>query len=470
MVLSLIAGALAPASAELLLGAVVRGGEPPQVAGAQRVFVAQGAVPVEAPEAWPIVDLLGPLPDETGADLLAAHPDWLEVSADGAALPRSPCYAIAGARAARGRQVLALADGAPGVCLRAFPREDWPRDPKPDRTYGLNPEMVAAFSERYGRDPKPAATDSVDRALLAGLKAEMVGELLGDIRRQAPSLKLALACDVGDLNSYAGTGVALDVPGYLAEGLLDEVMARSSKPVNLMGLKLATDRDVRVWAWCSGDDATGLSASTAWAFRSPGVDGVVLDTGMDLGQAVSLVRAAEQRQAERLARQRQLQEAGEKGDLITVAGVDLSGELDQATIHGVAQSFTVDRDAHVTAVGIVACLRGPAGAGLPEMPLSIRSDADGKPGEVLSAARLYPEDLSAEPGYRWAYAELEQPLDLKAGQTYWLHGADVAAQGSSYMWRMRKGDAYAGGHAWSSKYDYSKNDWVFSVLSRREQP
>ncbi len=422
LTLLILCAGLGSASADLLLGAVVRGDVPPRAPeGVERLLA--DAVP-PAGNAWSVEDLF------LSADIVQAAEQ-------------------------------ALQSGAEGLCLRAFRPAGW--DDRP-----LDTDLLAAFSRRYGRSPRPAPFDGVDGALLAGLRAEIIGEVLADIRAAAPSLKLALACDAADLTAYSAAALGLDVPGYLAAGLLDEVMVRCPEPRSLMGLKLATDREVTVWSWCSAQDAGQLRGAVATALRCPGVDGLILDAPLPLDTMAADVNAARVRHVALRQRQEELAKAVAEGDLVSVAGFKPEGQLDQANLHDVAQSFTVAEDTLVAAVGIFACLRGAAGAALPEMPLTIRTDGDGRPGEVLGSARLYPDDLSSEPRYKWVYAELESPVALQAGKTYWLHGPEVTAAGSSYMWRIVRGGVYPDGQAWSSKYDYSAVDWVFRILAKKE--
>lgn len=427
--------------------------------------------PADRQRAWAVVELFGPLPDERGTDLLASHPDWLALSADGkATLPNTPCYALPAVREARMGQIISLAtQGAAGVCLCALPRTDWPQDVSIARSFGFNPPALQAFEARYGRDPAAALEASVDRALFAGLKADMLRELLLEVRAKKPDIKLALACAATDLVPYSATGAALDLPDWIAAGLIDEVMVFSGRPTNLVPLKLHTDRELKTWVWCRGGDAETLAAAAATAARTPGADGVVLDVPGDLAQALAALRTAQERQAARLAEQQELREAVAKGDLVPAAGTELSGPVDQATIHGVAQSFRVDKPTRAQAVGIVATLRGPTASGLAPLVLSIRPDAGDKPGEeVLATATLGPEDFAHEPAYQWAYARLDKPLKLQPGEVYWLYGPDTQAAGGSYVWRTHKGDVYPGGHAWSCRYDYTRFDWTFSILTAKE--
>lgn len=472
VVAGLLAGCLA-VGAEPLVAVVVPEGAPPPNVVVERLLVRcpGWAPPAGHADAWPLVDLFGPLPDEAGRDLLRAHPEWLMADAEGAAsLPGTPCYGLPEVRAARAAQIAALARaGAQGVCLSALPRPDWPADVNVARGYGFSAPLVEAFRERYGRDPREAPEGSVDRALFAGLKSEAMADLLAQIRALAPDLRLALACAEADLLPHSATGAALDVPGYIAAGLLDEVMVAARGPINFLGLKLHTDGPLRVWAWQRAEDAEGFAAQAAVAARSIGADGVVVDVPGDAAGAVAALHASLRRHAERLEAQQRLREEVEAGALKAVAGTELAGPVDQATIHGVAQGFQVAEPMQVHAVGIVATLRGPAGPALPPLVLSIRADDGGKPGgEALGSATLGPEDFLQEPAYQWGYGRLDRPVNLEPGRLYWLHAPDTQAAGSSYVWRTHKGDAYPHGHAWSGIYDYSHIDWVFTILTRTE--
>lgn len=458
-----------PALAADLPVAVVADG-PAAVAaeGLQRVLMRHFDGQPSPVPCWPLVELYGPLPDTTGKDLLVTHSDWLALAADGQTrLPQTPCYGLPEVRAARVAQVAALAKlGAGGVCLSALPRSDWPAQTNIPRSFGFNPPLIAQFQARHGRDPAAAPAEGLDRALFDGLQAQALGELLRTIRQQAPGLKVALACAQADLLPHTATGAALDVPGYLKQGLLDEVMMRSDTPVNLNSLKLQTDAPLPVWAWCEADSGNALRPRLMTALRSAGVDGVVLQAPGSPAELAGLVQHVMAAYRAQQAQQAGLEQAIKDGKLKQVAGCEVGDKPDHATVHGVAQGFTVAEATEVSAVGLLLALRGPGSSALPPLVVTIRADDGGKPAaETLASVSIPPEGLSAEPGYRWTYVRLDRPVTLQPGTPYWLHAADPENPAGNYMWRLRKGGGYDGGAAWSRKYDYSANDWAFAIYS-----
>ncbi len=467
-VLPVLLVAAAWACAHVPLALVAEGPTVAATPGLQRALVCQFDSKPSALETWPLVELFGPLPDAQGKDLLAAHPDWLALGAEGKArLEATPCYGLAPVRQARAAQVAALAQaGATGVCLSALPRTDWPAKTNIARGFGFNPEMVSLFKARYGRDPAAAAETSVDRALFAGLQAEAMGELLSAIRKQCPRLKLALACTRSDLVPYTAIGAALDVPGYVGRGLLDEVMVSEAATPDLMGLKLQTDGPLPAWAWCAAPTPQALRPVLVAAFRATALDGIVVQTAGMPEDIVRLVREVEAAVRAQRETQAALERAIQSGPLRQVAGCEAKGREDQATVHGVAQGFRVAEATQIAAVGLQLSLRGPDAFSLAPLSVTIRADAEGKPaGEALATATIAPDGLSAEPGYRWAYARLDHRLALQPGTAYWLHVADPHGATSSYMWRLAKGGGYDGGQAWSSKYDYGAHDWAFAIFA-----
>ncbi len=462
-----VAGACGGVPAEPTLTLVRDAGQAAPADSGHRVLVrCPGVTPERVAQGeWALIDLFGPLPAPDGTDLLERHPEWVATGPEGVGvLAGSPCYALPEVREARVRHVLAYA-GAAGVCVSALPPSSWPAGVNVARTCGLNAPLIAAFRQAHGRDPAPG----LDRALLAGLKADLIGELLRAIRQARPELHLALACAETDLLPYSATGAALDVPAWIARGLVDEVMVQSTRSPNVLGLKLATDRELRCLAWCRVSTDAEMRSAAGLAARTPGLDGVVLEGPVDAGRFARALSEARQRCVEQTARQAALRAAVAGGEVVTLAGVVLKEPLDQASIHGVAQSFSLAKPARMTALGIVAALRGPDAAGLPPLQLVVVADEGGKPGNVvLGSAALGPESFSPEPGYGWAYAYLDSPLQLEAGRTYWLHAPDPRGATASYVWRISKGDVYPGGHAWSSKYDYTRADWVFAILAPKE--
>ena len=440
--------------------------------GVERVFVrCSGHDPVDKTGAWALVDLFAPLPDVNGNDLLEAHPGWRELSADGTELLwATPCYGLAKVRQARVKQVSSLVSrGVEGLCLSALPRDDWPAGVNVAQGFGFNSEVLAAFAQAHGGDPRRSAPGAVGRALFAALKAEGLAQLLRDVRQGHPSLRVALAFSSTDGLPHSATGAALDVPGWVAAGLVDELIVRADEPVNLLRYKLDTDEALRVWLWVPGaDTAAGRSLIEA-ALRTVGSDGLVVESSVDPSQALARIRDARMRSEALRTQQAALRKAVSDGELVQVAGTQLEGPVDQASIHGVAQSFKVSSVVTVSAVGIVATLRGQSAEGLRPQPIEIRADEDGRPGEqVLAAATVSPSAFSREPAYQWGYARLDKPLALTPGATYWLYAPDTQERGGSYVWRTHKKDAYPGGHAWSGRYDYSHIDWVFGIFSGRE--
>ncbi len=422
-------------------------------------------------DAWLVVDLFSPLPDATGRDLLEVHTEWRDLRDDGYEyLWRSPCYSMPEVRAARMAQIAALLQSKPaGICLNAAPHSDWPGGVNLARAFGFNTPAVNAFVAGGGPDPRKAPAASLERAKFAVFRAEGIRALLAAVRERFPDTRLALACSEKDLLPHSAVSVPLDVPGWIGAGLLDEAMVEVAGPTNLMNLKLSTDRDLPVWVWCRGKDLVQLGGAMIVALQAAGADGVVIDFPGDTGQAVAGAREAARVRQERLAAQKALREAVERGDYVVLVAAETPvGKADQSTMHGTAQSFRLDQAATAQVVGVFASLRGEQTASLAPVQLSLRADDGDKPGkDILATVTFTADDFAREPAYQWGYAKLDKPLALEAGKVYWLYAPDTTSESGVYMWRTM-GDAYPGGNAWSSRYDYKRFDWGFKILAGKE--
>ncbi|MEA3402133.1 MAG: hypothetical protein U9R79_12930 [Armatimonadota bacterium] len=409
------------------------------------------------------ISLDGPIPGADGADLLAANPAWLAVDAAGESVVGRPCWAIPEARRALMAYASDVAPHVDGIVVMSLP--ELPADERPAWQAGFNAPVLETYQERYGGDPRQAEEGSLQHLLFVRLKGQMITELFRELSAAA-DVPLYVATPPSDVRPETALWRHIDLHALLAGDLVAGVIMVSEEPVDLRRYRLHTQRPILAGLMVPGDAA----AAAAAVMRSRD-GGVLLVTARERTGAEWLQAFAQAADAYRRGRRQRLRlaEAVESGELRVVAGVKPEGELDQATIHGVGQSFQVARPVAVSAVGLLCTLRGAGPAAMPDLQVRICPDADGRPDteRVLAEGRI-PAAAFAEagPGYQWGYARIDPPLALEADTTYWLHAPESTAGGNSYVWRVAPdGRAYPHGHAWSSRYDYEPYDWVFRVLA-----
>ena len=325
--------------------------------------------------------------------------------------------------------------------------------------------------------PKAEATDPGDRAALLALKRK--GDKLGDAIRQlkrglGQGKKLAVCVSVAETAPETARGLYVPVRDLVRDGTLDVVCLGEAERYNYHRLRLLRDAPLRAGLFLDGaaiarNGRGGLLARALLAAMANDTCECVWLTGFE-PEAVSMVvtHAVDgYRQAE--ARRKALEEAIAKGLLAIDQQVPAEKCDDQASVHGVGQSFIPSRDGRCPLVQLYVALRRCSGALPPPLKVEIRNDAGGKPGDiVLAATEIRPEELGHEPTYRWGSAQFKEPVPLKGGVKYWIHVPAASYPDGTYVWRVIKDGATKRGNAWSCRYKYEKHTWVFRVYLEKE--
>jgi hypothetical protein len=185
--------------------------------------------------------------------------------------------------------------------------------------------------------------------------------------------------------------------------------------------------------------------------------------------AAQVVPAAVEGLKESHKRRAALEAALARGELVLDQQVSEKNCNDQASLHGVAQSFVPSRDGNCPLVQVYLAIRGSRGPLPPPLNVEIRRDEKGKPGtDVLARTTIPAAEFGLEPDYRWGSAQWEPPVPLKKGQTYWIYLTNHRHPEGNYVWRIVKDGASPRGQAWSKLYDYTKHCWVFRVYLKKE--
>jgi hypothetical protein len=322
----------------------------------------------------------------------------------------------------------------------------------------------------------PATADAaLPREEFEGMLAlKRAGNCLGDAVRGlkaalVPGQGLAAAVDLRETAPETARGIYVPLRDLVRDGVLSAVCLMGSSRFNFHRLRLL--RAGPLSAGC-GVDARGVAPEALSAFvQRPVVEahsnpscGVLWLFGDDAQRLAEAAAGALADWRDQEARSARFEADIAAGRLVLDQGFDAEAGNDQATVHGVAQSFTPSRGGVCPLVRIYAALRG-SGRGLPPpVVVEIREDADGKPGDaVLGRGQIPPSAFGHEPAYGWGQACFDPAPAVVAGRRYWIYLPDTRSEAGTVVWRLVRNGASERGCAWSRRYAYGDHSWVFGV-------
>jgi hypothetical protein len=323
--------------------------------------------------------------------------------------------------------------------------------------------------------PSPLGEPREPGDLAAQMEIKHRGELLGQtVRRVKAGLrenwKLVVSAAASEIDPETVRDRYVPVGDLIRDGTLDGVCLAGAERMNFHRLRLLRDTPLSVGIFLNGDaleqrQRTGLLERGALA----AVDNTTCDSlwlsGFPTSLAAQVVPQAVERRELAIARRKTLEEAVRRGTLTVDQEVSEEGCNDQATVHGVAQSFMPSRDAACPLVQIYVAIRGCSGPLPPPLEVEIREDDGGKLGQAATAKTEIPAtEFGHEPTYRWGAAHFDPPVALRHGTKYWIYLPNARHPEGSFVWRVVKDGADARGSAWSRSYDYGNHTWVFRVF------
>jgi hypothetical protein len=329
----------------------------------------------------------------------------------------------------------------------------------------------------YCAAPKGDSTDPDKRAALLAIKrrGDELGQSIRRVKRQlGAQKKLALCTAMSEIAPETARGQYVPVGDLVRDGTVDVVALGEAERMNFHRLRLLRDAPLRAGSFL---DASSVEEKRRAGQLSRAALEVLQNDTCELlwlcdfpVQMVSqVVPVAVEGLKQSLERREALEAALAKGELVVDQEVSEKNCNDQASLHGVAQSFVPSRDGLCPLVQVYAAIRASRGPLPPPMHVEIRADAEGKPGAgVLAKTDIPAAELGLEPAYRWGSARWNPPLPLKKGQTYWIYLTNTSHPDGNYVWRLLKDAAGPRGHAWSRLYDYTKHAWVFRVYLKKE--
>lgn len=314
------------------------------------------------------------------------------------------------------------------------------------------------------------------RTALLALKrqGDALGQTLREAKRRLGSRKLAICLPASAIAPETARGQYVPVRDLVGDGTIDVIALGEAERINFHRLRLL--RDAPLGAGCFLDGRPLEASRRAGALSRAVLDAVKNDTcqllwigGFPVEMVAQVVPATAEGLKQADQRRAALEAALARGELAVDQEIADKDGKDQASLHGVAQSFVPSRDGSCPLVQVYAAVRGSTGSLPPPLGVEIRSDDQGKPGAgVLAKAEIPAAEFGLEPAYRWGGAQFNPPPPLKKGETYWIYLTNQAHPDGNYVWRLAKDGAGPRGHAWSRRYDYTKHAWVFRVYLKKE--
>ena len=359
-----------------------------------------------------------------------------------------------------------------------------------DPWIGVGPPWETALEhvERFAEEliagiallaPSPQGEPAEPGDLAAQMEIKKRGELLGQTVRQIKAglregRKLVVCVAASEIDPETARDRYVPVKELIRDGTLDGVCLADAERLNFHRLRLLRDAPLRAGIFHGGESLeprqrTGLlERLTLAAVDNTTCDGLWL-SGFPVALAAHVVPQAIERRELATARRKALEEAVRQGTLAVDQEVSEEGVNDQATVHGVAQSFMPSRNATCPLVQIYVAIRGCSGPLPPPLEVEIREDDGGKPAEAAVAKTAIPAtEFGHEPTYRWGTAQFDPPVALREGVKYWIYLPNARHPEGSFVWRIVKGGGNERGSAWSRSYDYASHTWMFRVFLTKE--
>ena len=306
-------------------------------------------------------------------------------------------------------------------------------------------------------------------------KGDALGESVRQIKKRlGATQKLAICGPYSEIRPETARGTYVPVEDLIRDGTIDVVCLSETERYNFHRLRLLRAAPLRTGTLVDGAAieekarAGMLSRVVLAAMQNDTCECLwVHNLPIDLiGRVITHTvesHAHEQTQREALVR------AIEEGKLVVDQEVPAKSRNNQATVHGVAQSFVPSEGGACPLIQLYAALRGCRGPLPPALKVEIRTNDDGKPGrETLAESEIPAAEFGHEPTYRWGSASFEPAVPLKKEAKYWLYLPDASHPEGSYVWGVAGEGASERGNAWSRRYDYTKHTWVFRVYLSKE--
>lgn len=321
---------------------------------------------------------------------------------------------------------------------------------------------------------EPAAPGDFEAMLEIKRRGDQLGQQVRRIKTRIGEDRLLAVCvAASEIAPDTACDRYVPVEELIRDGTVDCVCLSGADSMNFHRLRLLRDAPLEAGIFLDARAseqrhwAGRLERAALAAVENPTCECLWL-AGFPTAVAAEIVPQAVMRKEQAEAREKALAADIARAALAVDQEVSEQGCNDQATVHGVAQSFVPSRDGLCPLIQLYVAIRGCAGALPPPLEVEIRED-DGGPGQtVVAKTEISAGELGHEPTYRWGSAYFDPPVPLRRGVKYWVHLPNARHPEGSFVWRIVKDGADQQKHAWSRSYDYSDHTWVFRVYLAKE--
>ena len=322
---------------------------------------------------------------------------------------------------------------------------------------------------------EPIAKTDFQQLLARKRQGDEVANAIRAAKKSLPArTKLALCTDLSEIAPETSHTRYVPVRDLIRDGTLDVVCLGDAEGFNFHRLRLLRDAPLRAGILVDGSGIKGkgtggiVSRAVLASLKNDTCDSLwLLRLPIDLTS--QMVPQTITGYSQGTAQHQAIQEAIRKGELVIYQEVDPKTCNDQATIHGVGQSFIPSRDGVCPLIQIYAAIRGCKGSLPPPLQVHLRINDGNMPGGVSIAKTTIPASaFGHEPTYRWVNAYFDPPVHLSKGEKCWIYLPNAKHPEGGYVWRIIKKGASERGSAWSGRYKYGDHTWVFRVYLKKE--
>jgi hypothetical protein len=135
--------------------------------------------------------------------------------------------------------------GVDGLYLCVRSHSPWPN--RGSREYGYNPPVIEEYKQRYGSDPRQAASDSLEEIRFVKLKGEHLTRFLREVKAEAVKFKkpVAINATMDAVDPVSAGRMYVDMDTLARERVVDELSFLSGASGDLTRWRMLSDGKVK---------------------------------------------------------------------------------------------------------------------------------------------------------------------------------------------------------------------------------